>query len=335
MDVGTVEGYERRLAEYGLALQPLGLLPSLETGAPLLGRMRHADLGDLGQIGVLASSAMTLASIAPFEEQGEGATPLLVLGPQINARSSEALRSARINYLDVAGNAFVNLGGVLIDVRGRRVAAPADRVLPNKRSNLFSTKRAQVIFALISWPHLIEAPMRTIAHHANVSVGLAQEALELLRQAGHLDSWPGGSSLRRLPDLIDRWASAYPLGLGSPVRTRTFHGETRRPVELVKGSTVYVSGEAAVDDLNSTTMTLYVHEWTPQIVRLNKWRSDRDPNILVRQAFWSDPSRSTPDGLIHKAPPLLIYADLLAADEGRQREAAKVLREMNPHLRAS
>ncbi|WP_461514907.1 type IV toxin-antitoxin system AbiEi family antitoxin [Rathayibacter agropyri] len=73
----------------------------------------------------------------------------------------------------------------------------------------------------------------------------------------------------------------------------------------------------------------------PPFARLNGWRSDRDPNILVRQVFWSDPGQQPGRQAIQKAPPLLVYADLLAAGEGRQRDAARSMREVNPDLRAS
>ncbi|MDY0915061.1 type IV toxin-antitoxin system AbiEi family antitoxin [Rathayibacter festucae] len=335
MDGATAAKLDRVLAEYGLTVHLGRPLSSLEEGSPAAGRLEHADSGDLGPILVLASAAMTLADVAPVEGRADTSLPLLVLGPQIGARSSEAFRSADIHYLDAAGNAHLRFLGVLIDVRGRRATAPARAELTLKRTNLFSTKRAQVIFSLISWPDLLGAPVRTIAQRAKVSVGLVQETMELLRSTGHLDRRAGPTPLRRLPELIDRWTSAYPLGLGSLDRAHLFHGATAEEPILTEGTGAYISGDAAVDELHGTTLSLYLDEWSPRIAGLNRWRSDREPNIVVRSTFWSDPRDPASLRQIEKAPPLLIYADLLAADEGRQREAAHSLRAVNPHLRAA
>lgn len=335
MDATFAAELGRRTAEYGVDIVVPGSLGSLEDGGRREGHLHYLDGGGLDRVLVSYNSAMTLTSIPDVSDGADDRVPLLVLGPHVSARSSAAFRSAGVNFFDAAGNAFVRLPGILIDVRGRR-----DTQQPGTRStvrpaNLFSTKRAQVIFCLISWPELLDAPIRVIAQHARVSVGMAQGTIELLRYAGYLDRWPSPSSLRRLPDLIDRWTSAFPLGLGSPTRAKSFLGDLDCPLQIADGVVAYLSGEAAVNDLHGTTITVYVDEWSPPFARLNGWRSDRDPNILVRQVFWSDPGQQPGRQAIQKAPPLLVYADLLAGGEGRQRDAARSTREVNPDLRAS
>ena len=45
--------------------------------------------------------------------------PTLVLTGFVSPRTADALRRAKVQYLDTAGNAWIEFGDVLIDVRGR------------------------------------------------------------------------------------------------------------------------------------------------------------------------------------------------------------------------
>lgn len=86
-----------------------------------------------------------------------------------------------MQYLDAAGNAWIQFGDVLIDVRGR--PRPVDAPRTPGSGNLFSVGRDQVVMALLAWPHRWEAPQRDVAAAAGVSLGQAHNTLTLLAQA--------------------------------------------------------------------------------------------------------------------------------------------------------
>lgn len=253
---------------------------------------------------------------------------LLLLGPRVTERSAEMFRQLHINYLDAAGNAFITFDGVHIDVRGRRAQAAVGTGSPRLTRggvNLFSVKRSQVIFAILSWPELLERPIREIARAAGVSLGQAQETLELLTQYGFLDDRRRFQGSQR-DRLIDQWATAFPTGLGSDAKTGRFSGAWRGfdPGETA----VYVSGEAGAQTLlRPETMVLYSEEFPAELIRAHRWRrNEAQPNIFLRHRFWQPLGAPTSPG-IHEAPWLLVYADLLAANEIRQHEAAEQVRE--------
>ncbi|MGI8392756.1 type IV toxin-antitoxin system AbiEi family antitoxin [Leucobacter sp. W1038] len=253
---------------------------------------------------------------------------LLLLGPRVTERSAEMFRQLGINYLDAAGNAFITFDGVRIDVRGRRPQAPVLAGLPRLTRggvNLFSAKRSQVIFAILSWPELLESPIREIARTAGVSLGQAQETLELLTQYGFLDD--RRQLVRSQRDrLIDQWATAFPTSLGVEAKTGRFSGQWQgfEP----GGTMVFVSGEAAVPGLlRPETVVLYTDEFPTELIRANRWRrNEAQPNIFLRRQFWQSPDAPTGPG-VHEAPWLLVYADLLASNDSRQRDAAEQFRE--------
>lgn len=259
---------------------------------------------------------------------------LLADGPISDSAAREA-RERGDWYLDTQGNAYVRAPGVLVDVRGRRAGRSSPQSPGSDRArgtNLMSARRAQVIFALLTWPELLHAPLRFLAGSAGVSVSMAHNARTALEEERYLV--PGADGLDRRDVLVDQWANAFPLGLGKAIELGRFVGDPDPGAWREKGDAVYVSGEQAAGMLRAGGLTLYVPALDTDTLWRSRWRRaapDESPNILVRRTFWTPPwpdSDRDPDGRpsLGTAPPLLVYADLLASHEPRQREAADVLR---------
>ncbi|ROQ04793.1 MULTISPECIES: type IV toxin-antitoxin system AbiEi family antitoxin [unclassified Curtobacterium] len=268
--------------------------------------------------------AMTLGSYDRVSWPSDRPRDRLILGHRMTPRSAAQFRALGVSYVDSAGNAFVQDPTLLIDVRGK-VPVASGRGEPEAVGlvNLFSTKRAQVLFALLSWPALTEMSTRTVARCAGVSVGLVSEVLEQLKATDRApsDLVPGG---RSRDALIDQWTAAFPTGLGADRRTRRFESGDL-DVRPVPGVEMMVSGEAATSWVRHQTVSLWVRPWQPAIAFANRWRTGGGSNVAVRDMFWLAPV-PRPGG-IRAAPPLLVYAELMAAGDGRAREAAGRLRQ--------
>lgn len=265
----------------------------------------------------------TLSAVSRLERY-DGVDRLLVTGPRISSRTADALRNIHIDYVDNEGNAHLEFGPVLIDVRGRR----GDHSEPKRGSpdaNLFSTKRMQVVFAFLTWPNLADMPVRTIADAAGTSVGITQSTLDIMREADYLVA----KSLRRRNELLDLWTAAFRSSLLPKIRNGSFRGSIERwsppPGYLI-------SGESAVEDIRQPqTLTVYVKNFDPMEAVRSGWRKSDDPNIDIRKQFWNEPgglmSTDRPQTFIKTAaPPVLVYADLITSNEPRQSEVAKFLR---------
>ena len=232
----------------------------------------------------------------------------------LSARSAEVLRRMGVHFVDAAGNAFVREDGWFIDVRGRR---SAKRVADPRRfgasTNLYSAKRAQVIFALLTWPELLDASVRTVADAAGVSVGIAQSTMSELRRR---TLWPDRGDARSA--LIDGWAAAFPETLARSLTIRTVRAER---FDGFSGR-VLASGEAAASaQMRATSGVVYVDDLTTELLIENRWRTDGPANLVVRRRFWSHG-----DSAPHEAPALLVYGDLLATDDPRTRSVAREYR---------
>ncbi|WP_413544239.1 type IV toxin-antitoxin system AbiEi family antitoxin [Citricoccus nitrophenolicus] len=326
MDEQLAQELADRFDEFGLRfLEPIDLneLPTEDTvSATLAHQEGHAPY----QVG--CSDTLTLSSMGWVRRHYAEHDRLLLVGPRVTERSAERLRLLGINYIDQAGNAFITFNGVHIDVRGRRALRPSATKAPRLTRggvNLFSVKRSQVIFTILSWPDLLDGPVREIATASMVSLGQAQGTLDLLMQYGYLDEEKHFAPSRR-ELLIDHWTASYPSGLGSEGKAGRYSGDWASL--RVGDASVYVSGEAAVPELlRPETATLYTEEFPIELIRSHRWRrNDEQPTIFLRRQFWR-PSDAPAGPGVHEAPWLLVYADLLASNDGRQHEVAQRIRE--------
>jgi hypothetical protein len=312
MNATTGPQFVRLLGDLGIHAQLPDGVPAEGWGYALLTRGSSVQ-----NYALFVRASFTLADAAwiPAEQN-----PTLVLTGFASPRTADALRRARIQYLDTAGNAWIEFGDVLIDVRGR--PRPKDIAAARATGNLFSTARAQVVFALLAWPELWQASHRAVARAAEVSVGQAHNTRQLLSEAGYTQGpKPAGQ-----PYLLDLWAAAYPTGLGAKLTRATYSGAIDHVKPASDDSWLYVSGESAVTDLlRPATLTLYVPTFDARLPVVNRWRSDGPANIVVRHAFWQAPEGTKPG--VHTAPGPLVYADLAASDDPRVRQAAQSWRQ--------
>lgn len=336
MERSLFDALRDRAAEYDVAIDNLDELARGESMT--VASLRRGDQ----ERQYLAVVSPHMAMPDTYSRPDWPGTPLLVLGAKISPRNAERFRSLGINYLDANGNAYFRFGTVYIDVRGR-VGDPVAELYRERPAalNLFSPKRAQVIFAMISWPELVTAKLHDIAQCAKVSIPFVQKTIADLQAANYIDSVGAGRVGRRLSNvdaLIDGWTAAFSTGLGSESKTRSFHGDFNLTYLDDEGPVVYVSGEAVADWIQRhTTWTLYCDVVPGEAAAAGRWTArSLDPTIFVRTPFWSEPVGRPGlfTGRIRNAPPLLVYADLMASGDPRQHEAARHYREDNDQLRA-
>lgn len=304
-------------------LRDLGLDVRVERVRSAQADVRSAEL-HLARGGSARTYELRYGATVPLAAASADADgrPVFVHATFLAAKSRDALRRAGVHYLDAAGNAWIEFGDVFIDVRGRpRPDGAAPR--PRAAGNLFSAGRAQVVFALLAWPHLWQASQREISAAAGVSVGQVNDTLKLLRDAKH----GVGGAQPGAADLLDLWAAAFPAGLAHRLTLATYRGEIGRATVVADGQ-VFISGEAAATDLlRPTSLTIYVADLDPRLPVVNRWRSDGEPNIIVRRKFWNAPGVADNVPADVEAPWPLVYADLLASDDTRVRSAATEWRD--------
>ncbi|OKI38805.1 hypothetical protein A6A25_00920 [Saccharothrix sp. CB00851] len=263
------------------------------------------------------------------------ALPTLVVAGSITERAAELLRERGVDYVDAAGNAHIAWNDVLIHVRGRRKAVGPKDLPASRGSKAFSRAGLQVGFVLLAWPHLAAEPLRRLAGAGGVSLGTAKAVIDDLSRAGYLYDVRGTRRLARAGELLSRWSEAYSTTLSPTLLLGEFSAGdiswwSTADDELAE-SHAQLGGEVAASlidpHLVPSTLTLYVDRVPRSLVGKRRMASvDRGGNVQFRRRFWqmSDEGRSV--------PPVLIYADLLASGDPRQREHADRIRTNDDRL---
>ena len=252
-----------------------------------------------------------------------GGTPLLVTD-HVTPPLADALRAQGVEFIDAAGNAFLNQPPLLVFVKGQR---PADEGLALARGRAFQATGLQVLFALLARPELVARPYREIARATGVAHGTVGWVMAELPGLGHLAEVGGRRRLINGERLLDRWTEAYARTL----RPRLFLGRFRGDMAALHARTapwpggLLIGGELAAArltrHLRPGTATFYAEAIDPKVLLKLVLRADAEGNVDFRRRFWAFPGEDP-----RLTPTLLVYADLLATADARCLETAQLLR---------
>jgi hypothetical protein len=129
--------------------------------------------------------------------------------------------------------------------------------------------------------------------------------------------------------MLQEWVTHYPTTLRPKLDQRRFQADPEQLNQInLKQHNAYWGGEVAAEKLTHflkpAHFTIYAREPITKLVAANRMRADRTGNVEILDAFWD--FDTGPDGA-DLVPPVLVYADLLATDDGRNAEAAKLIYE--------
>ncbi len=254
--------------------------------------------------------------------------PPLLVTRYVNPQMAEELRQNGIEFIDTAGNAFLNQPPVYIFVKGNKPREQNGKA-PVKR--VFKAAGLRMIFAFLCDPGLAGRPFRQIAAATDVALGTVNWIMRELKELGYiLDLGNKGLKLARKGELLQRWVTAYPDQLRPKQLLGRYRGETgwweRKKLDAQR---VQWGGEIAAAKitgyLKPETITMYTTaEKLNQVLLENKLRQDEKGNVEILDRFWQQEIMQGPEETVH---PLLIYADLLATGNQRNLETAKLIYE--------
>lgn len=250
------------------------------------------------------------------------AKPLLVTN-HVTPPLADALRTEGIEFIDAAGNAFLNRPPLLVFVKGQR---PTDAPPIAERRRAFQPTGLQVLFAILARPELADRPYREIAINAGVAHGTVGWVMAEMPTLGYIADVGGRRRLINGERLLGQWTEAYARTLRPRLLLGRFRGELEglddRAANLKE---VLLGGELAAAritrHLRPGTGTFYAQAIDPKVLLNLTLRADAEGNVDFRRRFWAFAGEDP-----QLVPTLLIYADLLAIGDARCLETAELLR---------
>ena len=257
--------------------------------------------------------------------------PLLLVTRYINYEAAERLHGRGIQFLDTAGNAFINQPPLYIFVRGNK---PEKEELALPAGRLFKGVGLKIVYLLLCKPELADRPYRDLAEMTDVALGTVNGAIaELIQKGFILDREKKRKQLLNRKTLLDRWITAYPDYLKPKLLLGRFRGEGDwwKGVHL-EPTVAQWGGEVAAAKLTRYlkpgTFTLYADKnRLTELVVANRLKKDPNGNVEIFERFWPQYGFGA-DETVH---PILIYADLVALGEQRTMETARMIYEQHLH----
>ena len=264
----------------------------------------------------------------------------ILVGDFVNPRMAEKLRAHGIQFLDTTGNAFIDTPPAYVYIRGNRPEeAPTTKwKRENAYGRAFAPTGLKVVYAFLCQPELVNAPYREIAQIADAAVGTVGWVLNDLKAERYIADL-GRGHRRRLVDyrrLLDRWTEAYPGKLRPKQLIGIFQTEDPDWWKHVRIADfdAYWGGETAAAKLTHflqpETATIYVGANNlTRLLAANRLHKALDPQertrniVYVLEVFWNTPEANATD----LVDPVLIYADLIATADARNREVAQTIFE--------
>lgn len=256
--------------------------------------------------------------------------PLLLITKYVNAQMAEQLRQDGVEFIDTAGNAFINQPPLYIFIKGNRPPEAIGKA-PLKRA--FKPTGLRMIYAFLCNPGLENKTYRKIAAETDVALGTVDWIMKELKELGFLlDMGKQGQKLIQKENLLQRWVTTYPEQLRPKQMLGRYRGEhgwwQQKRLDPLKAQW---GGEVAAvrltQYLKPELITIYTTaQQLNQLLLENRLRKDPAGDVEVLERFWKPVETWQYEDMVH---PILVYADLIATGNQRNIETAKIIYEQN------
>ncbi len=252
----------------------------------------------------------------------------LLATPYITAELAEHCRARGIQFIDTAGNAYLKAEGMHIYITGHKRNL---NKMPAAKDRATTATGMRVVFALLCKPELLNAPYRDIAAAAGVALGTVGWVFFALQNRGHL--LIDKRKKRQFVDIrrvIEEWAQNYPVRLKPKLAAQRFHAPAPdwwKNAQLEKHAALF-GGEVAGDILTKHRapgeVLIYTDGDPARIIIDNHLKAAPDGEVEILEKFWRFEPGTKENRIV---PPLLVYADLMATQDTRNHEVAKLIYE--------
>lgn len=256
--------------------------------------------------------------------------PILLIARHINTEMAEELRKNNTEFIDTAGNAFINQPPVYIFIKGNK---PPDTAAQAPVIRAFKATGLRMIFGFICNPGLEHKTYREIAAATGVALGTVDWIIKELKELGFIiDMGKHGLKLTQRETLLQRWVTAYPEQLRPKQILGRYRGEPgwwqqKRldPIRAQWGGEV--AAEKMTRYLKPELITIYAAaRYLNQLLLENRLKTDITGDVEILERFWKPAEEQQPEELV---PLFLVYADLLATGNQRNLETAKMIYEQH------
>ena len=238
------------------------------------------------------------------------------------------LKEEKINYLETAGNCYIQVKSFLIYINDQKVTKERE----TGKSRIWNTAGLKFVFAIFHNPDLLNQPYRTIANAASVGLGTVGTLMEDFQKEGFVKQGKRDDQtilfLERRDELINKWATIYNTVLKPKQFVGRFSvaGNSKLKDEKLPDGILWggeMAGAKLTKFLKPEKIQLYISLQKTAAMKLLKIVPDANGNIELLNIFWNNEIASEEQKETQTVPPLIAYADLLSSHDSRNYETAE------------
>jgi hypothetical protein len=289
----------------------------------------QSEHGPVPFITVVKARVTAVETLQPLFRLPQQPEEFLLVTRQLTGDMADRLKNNGIQFIDTAGNTFINRPPYFIFIKGNRdLEAVKQPVL----GRVFKQTGLRALYALLCTPGLENEPYRIIAAKTGVALGMVNWIMRELRELGFLlergKRRERNTRLINREKLLERWITAYVEQL----RPKLVYGRYRGPdnwwqhAKLNPEKALW-GGEVAAAKLtgylNPQEITVYIDKNDPTAMLIpNRLKKDPGGDVELLYRFWHPETVPANGDMAH---PLLVYADLLATGNQRNLETARMI----------
>ncbi|MGC9342566.1 MAG: type IV toxin-antitoxin system AbiEi family antitoxin [Bacteroidales bacterium] len=255
--------------------------------------------------------------------------PIIMIAKFLATEVAKEFRELGVNYIDAAGNAYINEKEIFIFILGRKINRPEK----TNQSRAFQEVGIKLIFNLLRTPENLQLSYRELSELTEISIGSVSNVMNELEDLNYILRTNNNRILRNTQQLLNRWIVAYNDVLRPRILKKRFKFSNRenlrnwKQLQLQENEeTTLWGGEPAAailtKQLQPEKISIYTKSNWQNIARNLKLIPTDDWDIEILQMFWKPEIENISDQI---APPLLVYADLISTGIDRNLQIAKII----------
>lgn len=253
---------------------------------------------------------------------------ILFVGEYIAKDVADSLVQNEINYLDVAGNCYINTKELKIIIEGKRQPKQKN----TNQTRAFQEAGLKLLLLLLTDIKAIEYSYRVLADKSNIALGSVSQIIKELEESNYILKTKDTRILKNRDELIERWVVAYNEVLKPRLFRKKYKainlGYLRETVNDVKYKAVIFGGEPAAEKMTNYLKPLdYIIYTNLDLNIIGKELMlvpDNMGNVTIYNTCWTESLNNENQNI---APALVVYADLIGSGNSRNIETAKMILE--------
>lgn len=249
--------------------------------------------------------------------RGKTKRPILLVARFIAQDLALELRSKGINYLDVAGNAFIREGDLYIFITGQKV----QRLTKTNQTRAFQEAGIKLIFHLLNNTDNLQLSYRELAELSDVAIGSISNVMKELEEQNFILKTQSKRVLKNKSELLNRWIIAYNDVLRPKILKKRMRFSTDEqlknwnhlPIQDVEDMNLWGGEPAAAiltGQLQPEKFYIYTNSNWQVVANEFKLIPDENGEIEIYHMFWREEDKLREKYI---TPTLLIYADLISS----------------------